>query len=95
MTATASLLLGALLGAAHAASALVTVRRARTLPHTEALKVVMRGMLVRMAVVLAVVAAVLAWVPVARGAFIAGLGVLFVAGLLAEAALALRRPAAA
>lgn len=94
MTVTASLLLGALLGAAHAVASVATVRRARALPQAEALRVVMRGMLVRLGVGLALVAAVLAWVPVQRGAFLAGLGVLFVAGLVAEAALALRKPAA-
>lgn len=95
MTATVSLLLGALLGAAHAAAALVVARRARSLPPTEALRVVMRAMLVRMAAVLAVFAAVLAWVPVERGAFVLGLGVTFVAGLVGEALTVLRRPSAA
>lgn len=95
VTATASLLLGALLGAANTAAALIAVGRARTLEPNRALRVVLGGMLVRMSVVLAVFAAVLAWVPVARGAFVAGLGVVFVAGLLLEAFLVLRRPAAA
>lgn len=95
MTATASLILGALLGAGHAAAALVVARRARSLAPTEALRVVMRGMLIRMAAVLAVFAALLAWVPLARGPFVLGLGVLFAAGLVGEALLVLRRPSAA
>ncbi len=95
MTATASLLVGALLGAAHAAAALVVARRARTLAPTAAMQTVMRAMLVRLTLVLAAFAAVVAWVPVQRGPFVAGLGLLFVAGLVAEALLVLRRPTAA
>jgi hypothetical protein len=95
VTLTASLLLGALLGAAHAVASVATARRARLLPHNESMRVVMRGMLVRLTVGLASVAAVLAWVPVMRGSFLAGLGVVFLCGLVAEAALALRKPATA
>lgn len=95
MTAIASLLVGALLGAVYAAASFVAVRRARTMAPNDALRHMMRGMLVRMALVLAAFAAVLAWVPVQRGPFVLGLGLLFVAGLLAEAVLVLRRPVAA
>jgi len=95
VTAIASLLVGALLGAVYAAASLAAVRRARTMAPTDALRFMMRGMLVRMALVLAAFAAVLTWAPVQRGPFVLGLGLLFVAGLLAEAVLVLRRPAAA
>lgn len=95
MSVTVSFLLGALLGVANAAAALVAVRRAQALEPTPALRVVMLGMTVRLPLLLAAVAGILAWVPVARGAFIVGLGVVFVAGLLAEAFFVLRRPVAA
>ncbi len=95
VTVTASLLLGALLGLANAAAALVAVRRAQALEPTPALRVVMVGMMIRLPLLLAAFAAVLAWVPVARGPFVIGLGVAFVAGLLAEAFFVLRRPVAA
>ena len=88
-----SLLLGALLGAANVAASLLAVQRARTLEPTRALRVVMVGMMVRLPLVLAAFAAVLLWVPVERGAFVTGLGVVFVAGLLAEAFWVLRRSA--
>ncbi len=91
MTVSASLLLGALLGAANAAAAAWTARKAMDGAPERALHVVLGGMVARMAVVLAAVALVLALVPVHRGAFVGGLGVLFVGGLLAEVALVLGR----
>ena len=91
MTLSASLLLGALLGAANAAVAAWTAHRAMAGDPARALHLVLGGMLARMAVVLAAVALVLALVPVHRGAFVGGLGVLFVGGLLAEVALVLGR----
>ncbi len=89
MSLPASLLLGALLGAAYAAAALFGVWRARTLAPNHALRVVVSGMLVRMVAVLTAFAAVLVLLPVHRGAFVGGLGAVFVAGLLAEVFLVL------
>lgn len=94
MTPTASLLVGALLGAANAAAALWAVGRARTLEPRHALRVVLGGMVVRMVVVLGLFGLALALLPLQRGPFVAGLGVLFVLGLFAEAFL-LRQPRAA
>ena len=91
MTVTASLLLGALLGAANAAVAAWTAHVAMGGAPERALHVVLGGMVARMAVVLAAVALVLALVPFHRGAFVGGLGVLFVGGLLVEVALVLGR----
>ena len=84
MSVPASLLLGALLGAANAAAAVWTARRARTMASDRALRLVLGGMTARLGVLLALVALVLALAPVARGAFVVGLGVTFAAGLLAE-----------
>ncbi len=91
MTVTTSLLIGALLGAANAVVAAWTAHKAMGGAPERALHVVLGGMVARMAVVLAAVALVLALVPVHRGAFVGGLGVLFVGGLLAEVALVLGR----
>lgn len=93
MTVPASLLLGALLGAANAAAALWTARRAAGLEPTRALRVVLGGMVARMALTLAAVALVLVLVPVHRGAFVGGLGLLFLGGLVAEVLLVLGRTA--
>ena len=90
MTATASLLIGALVGAVYAVAAVWTARRAAAHGPDAALRIVLVGMLVRMAVMLALVALVLAALPVHRGAFVGGLGALFLAGLLGEVALVLR-----
>ena len=92
MSVTSSLLVGALLGACNAALALAVAQRARTLRLTSSLNLVIGGMLIRMALTLAAVAAVLLLVPVHRLAFVGGLGVVFVAGLVAEVALVLGRP---
>lgn len=94
MSLPASLLLGALLGAANAAAAAWIARRAGSLGSDRALRLVLGGMMARMALLLAAVALVLVFVPVQRGAFVGGLGVLFVAGLVAEVALVLSRPPA-
>lgn len=91
MTVSASLLLGALLGAANAVAAAWTAHRAMAGAPERALQLVLGGMVARMAVVLMAVALVLALVPVHRGAFVGGLGVLFVGGLLAEVVLVLGR----
>ncbi len=91
MTVSASLMLGALVGAVNAAAAAWTARRATAGDPDRALHVMLGGMVVRMFLVLAVVAGVLATVDVHRGAFVAGLGVLFVGGLLAEVAIAFGR----
>ena len=94
MSFSASLLIGALLGAANAAAALWIARRAGALEPNRALQIVLGGMVARMLVVLAAFAAVLVAVPVQRGAFVTGLGVVFVLGLLAEVFLVLGRPRA-
>ena len=91
MTAPASLLLGALLGAANAGAAAWTVRRSAGLAPDRGMQLVLGGMAVRMALVLVAFALVLAFVPVHRGAFVGGLGLLFVVGLVAEVALLLGR----
>ena len=92
MSALASLLLGAALGGANAAVALLVARRASRLSVAGVLGVVVGGGLVRMAVLLGAVVAVLLTLDVARLPFVAGLGVVFVAGLLAEVAFVARRP---
>ena len=91
MTAPASLLLGALLGAANAGAAAWTARRAAGMEPDRGMRLVLGGMGVRMALVLAAFALVLLFVPVHRGAFVGGLGLLFVVGLVAEVALVLGR----
>ncbi|MEM0963650.1 MAG: ATP synthase subunit I [Bacteroidota bacterium] len=87
MTVSVSLLLGALLGAANALAAVWAARRATTMESNRALRFVLGGMAARLAVVLAAFAAILALVPIHRGAFVVGLGITFVAGLLAEVTL--------
>ncbi len=87
MTVPASLLIGALLGMANAAAAVWTARRAERLDSSRALHLVLGGMGARLVIVLAVFAVVLVFVDVHRGAFVAGLGVTFAAGLFAEIAL--------
>ena len=93
MSLPASLLLGALLGAAHAAAAFLVAGRARALETGRALRLVVSGMVARMALTLAAFAAVLVALPVRPGAFVGGFGAAFGLGLLAEVALALGRPA--
>jgi len=93
MSVTASLMLGALLGIANAAVALLVARRGRTMTLNQTMKLVVGGGMLRLAVLLAAVVGILVSLPVHRLAFVGGLGVLFVAGLLAEVALVLGRPA--
>ena len=95
MTPTASLLIGALLGAANAVAAVWTARRCAGLDVDRTLRLVLGGMAVRMGLTLAAFAAVLALLPVHRGAFVGGVGLLFVVGLAVEMAVALHRPAPA
>lgn len=87
MTVSVSLLLGVLVGLANAAAAVWTAWRATAARPELALRLVLGGMVVRMTATLAAVALVLALLDVHRGAFVAGLGVLFLAGLLVEVAL--------
>ena len=94
MSVSASLLLGALLGVANAAAAVWVVRRALALAPQRAMQIVLGSMVARMGIVLAVFALVVVLLPVHRIAFVAGLGVLFVIGLLAETFLVLTRPPA-
>lgn len=91
MSVSASLMLGALVGAVNAAAAAWTAHRATVGDPSRALNLVLGGMVVRMVLVLGAVALVVALVPVHRGAFIGALGLLFVGGLLAEVAIALGR----
>lgn len=93
MSATSSLLIGALLGALNAAIALAVARRASTLGVSSALNLVIGGMTIRMGLLLGAVALVLATLPVHRLAFVGALGVVFVAGIVAEVALVLGRSA--
>ena len=94
MSVPASLLLGALLGAANAVAAVWVVRRALALAPQRAMQIVLGSMVARMGVVLALFALVVILLPVHRVAFVAGLGALFVIGLLAETFLVLTRPPA-
>ena len=94
MTVPASLLLGAALGAANAAVAAWTAHRATATrePLTaRSLNLILGGMVGRMLFVLACAGVLMAFVPVARGAFVAGLGLLFFAGMLAEVFIVLGR----
>ena len=85
MSVPESLLLGALLGVAYSAAAVLVARRARTMDDSNAvLGLVLGGMLVRMALALVAFGAILAWVPVLRGPFVTGLGVTFVIGMAVE-----------
>ena len=94
MSVLASLLLGAALGAANAAVAAWTAHRAtasREPLTARGLNLILGGMVGRMFFVLACAGVVLAFVPVQRGAFVAGLGLLFFGGMLAEVFLVLGR----
>lgn len=95
MTPIASALVGVLLGVAYAAVALAMARRAVTGDPSAALRIVLGGMLLRMVGFLALIALVLVLVEVHRGAFVLGLGLSFVLGLVAEVMLVLRHPAGA
>lgn len=91
MTVTSSLLIGALLGLANALAAVWTAHRATLAEPRRGMNLVLGGMVVRMALMLGAVALLLVLYPIHRGAFLGGLGVLFVGGLFAEIALALGR----
>ena len=94
MSVVTSLLLGALLGAANAAAALLLARHGRTLALNPAMKIVLGGGFVRFLVLLGAVVLILVTVPVDRLAFVGGLGAVFIVGLALEVALVTRRPAA-
>ena len=93
MSVVTSLLLGALLGTANAAAALLLARRGRTLDLNPAMKIILGGGFVRLALLLGAVVLVLATLAVDRLAFVGGLGAVFVVGLALEVALVTRRPA--
>lgn len=93
MSVVTSLLLGALLGLANAAVALLLARRGRTLDVNGVMKVVLGGGFLRLLVLLAAVVLVFVTVPVHRLAFVGGLGVVYVLGLVLEVASLLGRPA--
>ncbi len=94
MSVPESLLLGALLGVAYSAAAVLVARRARAMDDSNAvLGLVLGGMLVRMALALVAFGAILAWVPVLRGPFVAGLGVTFVIGMAVEMSFLMGRTA--
>lgn len=94
MSVTASLLLGAALGAANAAVAMALVRRGQALGGDALLLLVLGGMVVRMAATLALFAVALALLPLAAPAFVTGFGLTLVVGLSLEVRL-LSRPQAA
>ena len=95
MTALASLLLGAALGGAHAVAGLGVARLANGRAKERYAAVVLAGTALRLFLATVAILLVLLLVPVQTVAFIGGLGVTFVLGLLAEVLLLLRRPAAA
>lgn len=92
MSIATSLLLGALIGLANAAVALVVAHFGRTMDLNPAMALVLGGGFARLAVLLGAVVLVLALTPVDRLAFVGGLGAVFVLGLVAEIALVLGRP---
>ena len=94
MSFSASLLLGALLGAAYSAAALLVAQKARQLEVNHAIRVVLGGMLIRMVVMLVAFAAILATVAVHRGGLVLGLGIVFLIGLVLEVLFVLPRPRA-
>lgn len=87
------LVLGAGLGAAHAGAGLVLWRLARHRPDRDFYRIVLGGMVARMALLLAALALVLGLVPLHRLAFIGALFAAFVIGLAVEVAQMARRPA--
>lgn len=93
MSVPESLLLGVLLGVAYSAAGLLSARKAKAITgdSNQVLKVVLGGMLARMAVTLVAFAAIIAFVPVHRGAFVGGLGAAFALGMIAEMSLVLGR----
>ena len=95
MTATASLLLGAALGVAHAVAGLAAARLAEGKSYQLFAVIALGGTLFRMLAVLAVVVVVLVLSSVVVAPFLAGLGVTFALGLVVEVAVLLRRRALA
>lgn len=92
MSVSVSILLGVVLGVANAVAAVVLYGRARGRDQKTFFTLVLGGMLVRMGLMLAVIVAVLALGLVSPGAFVAALGVTFVAGLAVEIAVVMLRP---
>ena len=95
MTATASLLLGAALGVAHAAAGIGAARIAEGKSYQLFAVIALGGTLLRMLVVLAVVVAALLLSSVQTGPFLGGLGATFALGLVVEVMVLLRRRALA
>ncbi|MEM1055079.1 MAG: hypothetical protein AAGI52_06100 [Bacteroidota bacterium] len=91
MSALASLLLGAALGAAHALMGVLTARLAEGKSYQVFAVIALGGTLFRMLVVLAIVVGIYLLAPVEIAPFLGGLGVTFVVGLAAEVLLLLRR----
>ena len=79
-----SVLLGVALGAANAAASLLLARAARGRSQRAFMKLVFGGMVVRLTLLLAAFAAVVALFDVHRGGFVGALGATFVLGLGAE-----------
>lgn len=94
MSVVSSLLLGALLGLANASAAVLLARRGRTLGLNPAMKLVVGGGFARLALLLGVVVLVLTLVAVHQLAFLGGLGIVFVLGLVAEVSVVAGRRAA-
>lgn len=92
MTATASLLLGAALGLAHAVAGVVITRLAAGMAQAQFTVVVLGGTGLRMFFVLAVIVLLLLFTTLQTTPFMVGLGTTFVLGLLTEVILLLRRP---
>ncbi len=93
MSVETSLLLGALLGTANAAGAVLLAQRGRALPLNPAMKLVLGGGAVRLMLLLGAVVLVLALLDVHRLAFVGALGAVFAIGLILEVILINGRPA--
>lgn len=87
MSVATSLLLGALLGTANAVGAVLLAQRGRALPLNPAMRLVLGGGFLRLVLLLGAVVLVLAALDVHRAAFVGGLGVVFVIGLVFEVVL--------
>ncbi|NNF57718.1 MAG: hypothetical protein HKN04_05700 [Rhodothermaceae bacterium] len=95
MTATASLLLGAALGLAHAVAGLGVARLASGREDRFFAPIVLGGTVLRLFAALLVIVVVFLFASVQTAPFLIGLGVTFVVGLVSEVVLLLRRPMAA
>ncbi|HEX8299449.1 MAG TPA: hypothetical protein VF594_09855, partial [Rubricoccaceae bacterium] len=73
--------------------AFLLARRGRTMDLNGVMKVVLGGGLIRLLVLLAVVVGLIVALPLHRLAFVGGLGVVYVLGLVLEVAVVLGRPA--